>query len=244
LNESGDLRSSHRAIGTERKAIVRIPRSSDHPITRFLLLALLPLAATPAPAPKATPDVAAALSRVAALYADGAAHAAPFAQTYTPAGFATARRETGTIWIQAPQRLRFDYTGPEKKVFTYDVGEGRLFTPEDRQLTIRKLSAEERSRLPIVFLSDPSELERQYAITLEPGDGGGSRALLTPRSPRPDLSWLRLSIAADGTIQALAHEDSSGSRSEFRFEAWRKEKPRPASDYRITGPPGTRVLEN
>jgi outer membrane lipoprotein carrier protein len=244
LNESGDLRSSHRAIGTERKAIVRILRSSDHPITRFLLLALLPLAATPAPAPKANPDVVAALSRVAALYADGAAHAAPFAQTYTPAGFATARRETGTIWIQAPQRLRFDYTGPEKKVFTYDVGEGRLFTPEDRQLTIRKLSAEERSRLPIVFLSDPSELDRQYAITLEPGDGGGSRALLTPRSPRPDLSWLRLSIAADGTIQALAHEDSSGSRSEFRFEAWRKEKPRPAADYRITGPPGTRVLEN
>lgn len=223
---------------------MRILRSSDHPITRFLLLALLPLAATPAPAPKANPDVVAALSRVAALYADGAAHAAPFAQTYTPAGFAMARRETGTIWIQAPQRLRFDYTGPEKKVFTYDVGEGRLFTPEDRQLTIRKLSAEERSRLPIVFLSDPSELERQYAITLEPGDGGGSRALLTPRSPRPDLSWLRLSIAADGTIQALAHEDSSGSRSEFRFEAWRKEKPRPAADYRITGPPGTRVLEN
>lgn len=223
---------------------MRILRSSDHPITRFLLLALLPLAATPAPAPKANPDVVAALSRVAALYADGAAHAAPFAQTYTPAGFATARRETGTIWIQAPQRLRFDYTGPEKKVFTYDVGEGRLFTPEDRQLTIRKLSAEERSRLPIAFLSDPSELERQYAITLEPGDGGGSRALLTPRSPRPDLSWLRLSIAADGTIQALAHEDSSGSRSEFRFEAWRKEKPRPAADYRITGPPGTRVLEN
>ena len=211
---------------------------------RLFLLALLPLAVTPAPAPKSSPDVAAALSRVAAVYGDGAAHIAPFTQTYTPAGFATARRETGTIWIQAPQRLRFDYTGSEKKVFTYDAGEGRLFTPEDRQLTIRKLSAEERSRLPIVFLSDPSELERQYAITLESGDGGGTRALLTPRSPRPDLAWLRLSIAADGTIQALAYEDSSGSRSEFRFEAWRKEKPRSAADYRITGPPGTRILEN
>jgi outer membrane lipoprotein-sorting protein len=219
-------------------------RSPDHPITRFLLFAMLPLAVTPAPTPKANPDVAAALTRVAALYGDGAAHSAPFAQTYTPAGFATARRETGTIGIQAPQRLRFDYAAPEKKVFTYDAGEGRLFTPEDRQLTIRKLSAEERSRLPIVFLSDPSELGRKYAITLEAGDGGGSRVLLTPRAPRSDLSWLRLSIAEDGTIQSLAYEDSSGSRTEFRFESWRKEKPRPASDYRITGPPGTRVLEN
>lgn len=231
-------------IGTEGKALARVPRSPGRPITKFLLLALLPLAVTPAPVPTANPDISAALSRVASLYADGAAHFAPFSQTYTPAGFATARRETGTIWIQAPQRLRFDYTGPEKKIFTYDAGEGRLFTPEDRQLTIRKLSAEERSRLPIVFLSDPSELQRQYAITLEPGAGGQTRALLTPRSPRPDLSWLRLSIAADGTIEALAYEDSSGSRSEFRFEAWRKEKPRISSDYRITGPPGTRILEN
>jgi outer membrane lipoprotein carrier protein len=244
LIESGDARSRHRVNGTERKAIVRIPRSPDRPITRFLLLALLPLTATPSPVPTANPDISAVLSRVAALYADGSAHFAPFSQTYTPAGFATARRETGTVWIQAPQRLRFEYTGPEKKIFTYDAGEGRLFTPEDHQLTVRKLSAEERSRLPIVFLSDPSELKRQYAITLEPGEGGGSRALLTPRSPRPDLSWLRLSIAADGTILALAYEDSSGSRSEFRFEAWRKEKPRNASDYRITGPPGTRILEN
>jgi outer membrane lipoprotein-sorting protein len=213
-------------------------------MTRFLLLALLPLTVTPAPSPTANSAVEATLSRVAALYGDGAAHSGSFAQTYTPAGFATARRETGAIWIQAPQRLRFDYAAPEKKVFTYDAGEGRLYTPEDRQLTIRKLSAEERSRLPIVFLSDPSELGRQYAITLEAGDGGESRVLLTPRSSRPDLSWLRLSIASDGTIQSLACEDSSGSRTEFRFESWRKEKPRPAPDYRITGPPGTRVLEN
>jgi outer membrane lipoprotein-sorting protein len=211
---------------------------------KLLLLALLPLAATPTPLQKAGSDAASVFARVSAQYGDGAAHAASFAQTYTPAGFATARRETGTIGIQAPQRLRFDYAGPEKKIFTYDAGEGRLFTPADRQLTIRKLSPEERARLPIVFLSDPSELDRQYAITFEPAEDGGTRVLLTPRVDRPDLAWLRLAIAADGTLRTLAYEDSSGSRSEFRFEGWHREKPRPASDYRITGPPGTRVLEN
>jgi len=218
----------------------RSPDSSspDHPITRFLLAPLLLLAGT------ISPDAKALLDRVSSLYADGSAHSASFTQTYTPAGFATARRESGTVWIQAPQRLRFDYASPEKKIFTYDAGEGRLLTPEDRQLTIRKLPAEGRARLPIVFLSDPSELERQYTITLETGEAGGSRLLLTPRSPRPDLAWLRLSIAADGAILGLAYEDSSGSQSEFRFEEWRKGKPRPASDYRITGPPGTRILEN
>ncbi len=191
-----------------------------------------------------SPEVKSLLDRITAFYQDGAAHEASFTQIYTPAGFATARRESGTVWIQAPQRLRFDYAAPEKKIFTYDGGEGRLLTPEDHQLTVRKLSAEDRARLPIVFLSDPSELDQQYAITLEQGDGAGARLLLTPRSPRPDLAWLRLSVALDGTLAGLAYEDSSGSRSEFRFEDWRKQKARPAGDYRITGPPGTRILEN
>ena len=184
------------------------------------------------------------LDRVSSLYGDGAARTASFTQTYTPAGFATAKRESGIVWIQAPQRLRFDYTSPEKKTFTYDAGEGRLWTPEDKQLTVRRLSAEDRARLPIVFLTDPSELERQYAITWESGEAGGSRLLLTPRSSRPDLAWLRLSIGGDGAILGLAYEDSSGSRTEIHFEKWRKDKPRPAPDYRVTGPPGTRILEN
>jgi len=213
-------------------------------MNRLFLFALLPLMATPTPAPKSSSDAASVFARVSARYGDGAAHAASFTQTYTPAGFATARRETGTMTIQAPQRLRFDYSGAEKKVFTYDAGEGRLFTPEDRQLTIRKLSLEDRSRLPIVFLTDPSELDRQYAIAFEPSDTGGTRVLLTPRAPRPDLAWLRIASGADDNLRTLAYEDSSGSRSEFRFEAWRREKARAASDYRITGPPGTRILEN
>lgn len=213
-------------------------QSPDHPITRFFVVPAFLFAAA------LSPDVKSLLDRVAAFYQDGSAHEASFTQIYTPAGFATARRESGTVWIQAPQRLRFDYAAPEKKIFTYDGGEGRLLTPEDHQLTVRKFSAEDRARLPIVFLSDPLELDRQYAITLEQGDGAGSRLLLTPRAPRPDLAWLRLSIAPDGTLAGLAYEDSSGSRSEFRFDAWRKEKPRPAGDYRITGPAGTRILEN
>jgi outer membrane lipoprotein carrier protein len=189
-------------------------------------------------------EASAALARAAARYSDGSAHACPFVQIYTPAGFTTAKRESGTLWIQAPQRLRFDYEAPEKKTFTYDAGEGRLFTPEDKQLTIQKLTPEDRARLPIVFLSDPAELGREYVISADAGEGGATRLLLKPRSPRPELSWLRLSIARDGAVPELSYEDASGNRTEFRFEGWRRDKPRPAADYRVTGPPGTRILQN
>lgn len=191
------------------------------------------------------PEASAALSRAASLYTDGAAHVSPFTQIYTPAGFTTARRESGAVWIQAPQRLRFEYTAPEKTVYTYDGGEGRFLSPEDKQLTVRRLSPDEKARLPIVFLTDPADLARSYTISVEAEAGAtGSRLLLKPRTPRPDLSWLRLSIDKDGEVRELSFEDGGGNRTEFRFEAWRREKPRPASDFRVTGPPGTRILEN
>ena len=78
------------------------------------------------------------LAKAAAGFSKGGAGAAPFTQIYTPAGFTTSKRESGTVWVQAPKRLRFDYTAPEKKIFTYDSGEGRFFSPDDKQLTIRK----------------------------------------------------------------------------------------------------------
>jgi outer membrane lipoprotein-sorting protein len=186
------------------------------------------------------PDAAALLSKAAAAYVDDSAHAATFTQIYTPSGFATARRESGEVWIQAPQRLRFEYAAPERKIFTYDSGEGRFFSPEDKQLTIRKLSAEEIARLPIVFLARPEELAKRYEIQLD----ASKAVLFKPRAPDPDLAWLKLSITPSGTVDALSYEDASGSRTEFRFDAWRKEKPRPPADYKITGPKGTRIVEN
>jgi outer membrane lipoprotein-sorting protein len=189
------------------------------------------------------PDAAAALKKSVARYSEGSAHAGTFTQTYTPAGFTTARRETGTVWIQAPQRLRFEYGPPQNTIYTYDAGVGRFFSPEDKQLTVRRLTPEERARLPIVFLTDPGELASAYEISVESAPEG-SRLLLKPRTPREDLAWLRLTIGPAGEVSELSYEDGSGNRTAFRFGPWRTEKARPPADFRITGPPGTRIVEN
>jgi len=207
---------------------------------RLLLLGGLALA----PAAEMPDAASAALLRAKAHFTDGAGYQSAFVQTYTPSGFASARREAGTVWIQAPQRLRFDYAPPESKVFTFDSGEGRFYSPQDRQLTVKKLTAEERVRLPLVFLSDPNELSTPYAIAVEPAADEATRLLLTPRAKRPELSWLRLTIGRDGSVSELSYEDEGGNRTEFRFEAWRREKPRPAEDFRVTGPRGTRTVED
>jgi outer membrane lipoprotein carrier protein len=185
-------------------------------------------------------DAMALLAKAAAGYSLGAADASPFTQIYTPAGFATSKRESGTVWVQAPQRLRFDYIAPDKKVFTYDDGEGRFFSPDDKQLTIHKLSPDERARLPLVFLEKPEELALRYEISLE----GDKTVVLKSRAAVSELAWLKLAIGGSGMVETLAYEDTSGNRTEFRFDGWKTEKARPAGDYRVAGPAGTRMVQN
>ncbi|HEX9150110.1 MAG TPA: outer membrane lipoprotein carrier protein LolA [Thermoanaerobaculia bacterium] len=229
------------ALGSASAAAAQVrgaPSPAAKPVTP-------PAAITPSAT--SVPDRAsAALDSAVTRYSDGAAHSSPFVQIYTPSGFATARREAGTVSIQAPQRVRFDYTAPEKKVFTYDTGEGRFFSPEDKQLTVRTLSEDEKARLPVVFLTRPADLGRQYEISVDSGEtpSATTRLLLTPRVARPELAWLRLAIQNDGSVRELSYQDSAGNRTEFRFEDWKSGNARPAADFRITGPPGTRIIEN
>jgi outer membrane lipoprotein-sorting protein len=216
----------------------QITRSPDHPITRFVLAGTLFLVAD------IPPEARTALDRARTRYSDGMAHASAFVHLYTAAGFTTARRESGTVWIQAPERLRFDYAAPEVKVFTYDAGEGRFYAPEDHQLTRHRVTPEERARLPVVFLTSADELARGYAVAAERSPDGGTVLTLTPRAPSPELVWLKMTVARDGSVPELSFEDGGGNRTVFRFEAWRAEKGRPPADYRVAGPAGTRVVEN
>lgn len=204
-----------------------------------LVAALLVFAAAAASAQTAGPaEAMALLARATAAYSTGAANVSTFTQIYTPVGFSTSRRESGTVWVQAPERLRFDYAAPEVKVFTYDGGEGRFYSPEDRQLTVHRLSADERGRLPLVFLEKPDALAERYAISR---DASGA-VLLKPRAADSELAWLKLSIAPSGLVDGLSYQDTSGNRTEFRFENWKSEKARPAGDYRVEGPKGTRTV--
>jgi chaperone LolA len=217
-------------MGCVRGAVSRRP---------ILLLALLLLSAASLPAQNAGPaEAMALLAKATSAYSTGAAFESPFTQIYTPAGFSTARRESGTVWVQAPERLRFDYAAPDVKVFTYDGGEGRFYSPEDKQLTIHKLSPDERARLPLVFLEKPDALAERYETSR---DAAGA-VVLKPRAADSELSWLKLSIAASGFVGALSYQDTSGNRTEFRFEAWKSGKARPAADYHVDGAKGTRTV--
>jgi len=201
--------------------------------------------AKPAEAPSAAAtapvDAHATLASVRKAYSSSPSISCTFVQTYAPAGFAETAPETGRLILQAPDRVRFDYDGPEGKVFTFDGKAARQFVAADRQLVVRKLRPEERARLPIVFLESPEALLARFAARAVATDTGLTELTLTPRAGG-DPKSVTLLAAASGDVKRLILVDAASNRTTFTFTQKMSGPKHPDSDFALVPPEGTKIL--
>ena len=191
----------------------------------------------------AASDPASELAKAARYFQDGKAHQADFVQTFTPGGFTRSRKESGSVLLQTPENIRFQYAPPSNKIFAFDGKTARFFTPGEHQMIVRQLSDDDRAQLPLVFLESPGELAKLYSLALE-AHPDGATILLTPKAAETEVSWIRLSLASSGTPTGLSFQSSGGDRTEFQFRSFRTLPPRDASNFTIRPPAGTRIVEN
>jgi outer membrane lipoprotein carrier protein len=182
------------------------------------------------------------LAKIRAAYGTPGSVACTFVQTYAPAGFAETAPETGKLVLQAPDRVRFDYDGPEGKVFTFDGTAGRQYVAADRQLVVRKLAPGDRERLPIVFLESTEALLARYDAAETPAENGLVEVVLTSKKPGSLKSASLLTLAATGEVKRLVLLDAAGNRTTFTFTQKIPGAKRPDSDFALAPPEGTKVL--
>ena len=209
--------------------------------------AAAPAAADPATASSAAAaapsaaDAGALLRAIVGSYTSRPAVQMTFVQTYAPSGFPDATPETGTLTIQAPASLRFDYDGPEGKVYTFDGRAARQYVAADRQIVLKTLTAAEKARLPLLFLQPPAEVLARFAAAARPAGNGLVDLTLTPRS-EGDLRSLAILATPSGEVKRLVVLDGEGNRTTFTFTNQAPRKKRPASDFALVPPKGTKVV--
>ncbi len=137
--------------------------------------------------------------------------------------------------------MRFDYDGPEGKVFTFDGKAGRQYVAADRQLVVRTLRPEERARLPLVFLESTEALLARYAARAARTDTGLVELTLTPLAGA-DPKSLTLLASGTGDVKRLILVDAAGNRTSFTFTQKMSGPKRPDSDFALAPPAGTKIL--
>jgi outer membrane lipoprotein-sorting protein len=206
-----------------------------------LVAALLAFEARPAErAAVSTPEEIRLLNSIQKAYTSAPSFTADFVQTYAPAGFAAAAPETGRVTLEAPDRIRFDYDGPEGKLFTFDGTSARQYVAADRQMIVRTLAPADRERLPLLFFeSARSVLERYEAAVAS--ENGLAEVTLTPKTGG-DPARILLTVAPSGDVKRLVVTDTAGNRTTFTFSRRTAGPRRPLSDFALKPPAGTRVL--
>ena len=171
---------------------------------------------------------------------------AKFEQSYYSMTVSAPLRERGELFLQKPDRMRWQYQSPQEKVFLYAGGILQTYVAEDKQLTKSRVPPEAYdSDIVGIFLAAKS-LRDLYVIedTRFPTDTGHVRQIkLTPKE-EGDYSHVLLEIDDRTWLPRRAiFLEWAGNKREFVFTDVRTNTALPAKTFELKVPAGCEVID-
>jgi outer membrane lipoprotein carrier protein len=167
---------------------------------------------------------------------------AGFSESY--AGMGMERAESGTLLLEKPGRMRWNYSAPPGKVFLLDGKYAWFYAPGDAHVERMKAKELDDLRSPLRFLLGHTEVEKEISnLTLAPAANGEFTLAGVPKGLEKRVSSLKLTVTADGAITGIAMEEIDGAVTRFVFTGEQANAPVPADTFRFTAPAGVPVMD-
>jgi outer membrane lipoprotein carrier protein len=216
--------------------------------TLTVLLLLLGMYGVPTPraADAGAPELAQALQK---KYDGIKDFASDFVHTYEGGVLRKRITERGHLLVKKPGKMRWEYTTPERKLFVSDGAKMYSYLPQDKQVIISSLPADDQATTPTLFLAGKGNLTRDFTpslVDLPAGMAAGTRALkLIPKTRQRDYDWLVL-VVDPGTlaIRGLVTVDAQGGQSTFAFDNLKENVGLADKEFVFKIPRGVDVVES
>ena len=203
----------------------------------FLIAASL-LAITPALAQPAN-----LLTRVDDHYNHLRTLRARYTERYT--GMGLDRTESGTLELRKPGLMRWFYDAPTGKLFVLDGHFAWFYTPGDAQVTRARAKQLDDLRTPLRLLLGHTQLAKELDHpTITPTSGNPTTFIITgvPKAMADRVHSLTLTVTADGAIQTMRIEETTGAITAFTFTDQKEDLSLPPSDFTFTPPAGLPIV--
>jgi outer membrane lipoprotein carrier protein len=164
-----------------------------------------------------------------------------FTETYQ--GMGINRTENGTLSLEKPGRMRWDYSHPAGKVFVIDEKYGYSYTPGDAQAERYPAKQLEDFRSPLRFLLGHTRIEKELTdLTLTPqGADYQLRGVLIGMQQR--VAEVTLTVTAEGRIDAIQWKETDGATTEFQLTNELPNPPLAANTFSFQAPAGVAVVK-
>ena len=170
---------------------------------------------------------------------------AQFSETYSGAGM--TRKESGTLELKKPGRMRWDYDEPRPKMFLTDGSTAWFYVPGERQVRRAPVKQMEDLRSPLRYLLGKTKLEKEFvglalARDAKPVNPGDIVLRGVPKGLQERVSQTLLEVTQEGLITRIVVEELDGSVTEFRFHQQKENVQIADQQFRFTPPPGVEVV--
>jgi len=210
----------------------------------FLPAALLSsrLNAQRPPSSAQAPDVHALAQRVDQHYNKLHSLKAGFTETYV--GLGMHRRESGSLLLLKPGRMRWDYSSPAGKLFLLDGKYAWFYAEGDAQVQRIEAKKLDDLRSPLRFLLGHTQLEKELTdLSLKPAPNGEFTLTGQPKGQEKRIPRLTLTVTKDGAITAMEIEEIDGAITGFIFTGEVPNAAVPPDAFHFSPPAGVPVID-
>jgi outer membrane lipoprotein carrier protein len=169
---------------------------------------------------------------------------ADFVHNYRGGALKTQTTERGTVTVKKPSRMHWTYTAPEKKEFVSDGVKIYSYIPQDKQVIVSNVPADDQATTPALFLAGKGDIVRDFSASyVDPAIPGTLALKLTPRRSEPDYEYLIVAVdPASLRIRALTTKDRQGGESTLVFNNLKENQGISDKEFAFRIPRGVDVI--
>lgn len=169
---------------------------------------------------------------------------ADFEQTSWSAALGTETKSNGTVIVQRPGKMRWEYAAPDGRVIVLDKEAIRIWNPEEKQLQIAAISAGNVSPTALGFLLGQAVLRDTFTAEVIAEPARADRGLRL--RPKSDGGFESLELWVDPKTYQMKESvvlDLFGNRTRVRFDDVRENAGAKSTEFELVSPEGAEVID-
>lgn len=166
---------------------------------------------------------------------------AGFSESYE--GMGIHRVESGTLLLEKPGRMKWEYSSPPGKLFVLDGRFAWFYASGDPQ--VQRVPAKELDdlRSPLRLLLGHTELEKELSgLTVAPAANGLFTLSGKPKGEENRVAKITLTVTGDGAITGIEIEETDGALTRFSFTGQEPDVEIPATTFHFSPPAGVPIV--
>ena len=172
---------------------------------------------------------------------------ANFEQSYKSMRFEEDKKASGTLEIQKPGKMRWDYREPKGKLLVSDGETLSLYDPQDKQVVVNRQPKGQSLPAAIAFLAGKGKLKESFAMEwiAKPNEARKAVIRATPKSKEPNVREIHFTVSLEGspTIVATSIVDELGGESQVSFRNIKINPKLSAKRFEFKAPKGVTIVE-